>query len=296
MQHAPRPPAHACGTVASPASASPRSTAASACRRRVPARVQPRCVRRTRCPSICRCPRSCRAPRCCSTSATRTAEAPPPGDAARRRDLDAVPVRAERRLRRRRRAHHRGARRRRVGGERLEDLDERRVGGRLRPVPAAHQLGRAQAPRPHRVRRADPPRRHRAAPHRDDRRSVASSARSSSPTCASPTTTAWATSTTAGRSARRWMFHERNAMGGGSPYTSGNRLQRGRHRERGRQVRAAGPRAAGRSTTPASVTSSASRAAAPRVGTALTHARRRGHATGASSPTPTRRSPGSCTR
>ena len=66
-----------------------------------------------------------------------------------RGDLDAVPLRAERRLRRRRRAHHRGARRRRVGRQRLEDLDHGRVVLRLRPVPAAHQLGRAQAPRPH---------------------------------------------------------------------------------------------------------------------------------------------------
>ena len=35
---------------------------------------------------------------------------------------------------------------------------------------AAHQLGRAQAPRPQRVHRQDPPARHRAAPHRDDQR------------------------------------------------------------------------------------------------------------------------------
>ena len=93
-----------------------------------------------------------------------------PADAEGRGDLDAVPLRAQRWLGRRRRAHHRGARRRRVGRERLEGVDDRRVVLRLRPVPAAHELGRAQAPRAQRVHHPDPPARHRAAPDRDDQR------------------------------------------------------------------------------------------------------------------------------
>ncbi len=97
------------------------------------------------------------------------AEVHPP-DAQGGGDLDAVPLRAERRLRRRGRAHHRGARRRRMGRERLQGLDDGRVVLRLRPVPAPHQLGRAQAPRPQRVHHPDPPGGHRAAPDRDDQR------------------------------------------------------------------------------------------------------------------------------
>ena len=45
---------------------------------------------------------------------------------------------------------HRGARRRRVGPQRLQGLDHRRLVVRLGPVPGPHQLGRPQAPRPHR--------------------------------------------------------------------------------------------------------------------------------------------------
>ncbi len=99
------------------------------------------------------------------------------------------------------RAHHRGARRRRVGRERLQDLDHRRVVLRLRALPPAHELGRAQAPRPQRVHHQDPPAGHRAAPDRDDQRLARSSARSSSPTCGCPTPTGSVRSTRAGPSA-----------------------------------------------------------------------------------------------
>ena len=99
-----------------------------------------------------------------------TEEAPPPEDHERRRDLDAVPLRAQWWFRRRRRAHHRDPRRRRVGRQRLEDLDDGRVVLRLRALPAPHQLGRAEAPRPECVHHQDPPAEHRAAPHRDDQR------------------------------------------------------------------------------------------------------------------------------
>ena len=75
--------------------------------------------------------------------------APHPRHPQGRGALDAVPLRAQRRLRRGRRAHHRGARRRRVGAQRLEGLDHRRLVVRLGPVPGPHQLGRPQAPRPH---------------------------------------------------------------------------------------------------------------------------------------------------
>ena len=101
----------------------------------------------------------------------RGAEAPPhPGDVPRRGDLDAVPLRAERRLRRRRRVDDRRARRRRLDRERVEGLDDRRLVLRLRPVPRADQLGRAQAPGPDRLHRRRPRAGRRAAPHRDDRR------------------------------------------------------------------------------------------------------------------------------
>ena len=100
----------------------------------------------------------------------RAEEAPSPEDHERRRDLDAVPLRAEWWFRRRRRAHHRDSRRRRVGRQRLEDLDDGRVVLRLRALPAPHQLGRAEAPRTECVHHQDPPAEHRAAPHRDDQR------------------------------------------------------------------------------------------------------------------------------
>ena len=87
-----------------------------------------------------------------------------------RGDLDAVPLRAERRLRRRRRAHHRGARRRRVDPERLEGVDHRRLVVGLGAVPRPHELGRPEAPRPDRVHAPDPPAGHRGAPHRDAQR------------------------------------------------------------------------------------------------------------------------------
>ena len=74
-----------------------------------------------------------------------------------RGDVDAVPVRAERRIGRGRGAHHRRARRRRVGAQRLEDLDHRRVVVRLGAVPGPYQLGRAQAPRPDGLHPAHPP-------------------------------------------------------------------------------------------------------------------------------------------
>ena len=67
-------------------------------------------------------------------------------------------------------ADHRHARRRRVGHERLEDLDDRRLVGGLGPVPGPDQLGRPEAPRPDRVHAADPPARDRDPPHRDAQR------------------------------------------------------------------------------------------------------------------------------
>ncbi len=73
--------------------------------------------------------------------------APHPRHPEGRGDLDAVPLRAQRRLGRGRRPDHRGARRRRVGAQRLEGLDHRRLVVGLGPVPGPHQLGRAQAPR-----------------------------------------------------------------------------------------------------------------------------------------------------
>ena len=60
-------------------------------------------------------------------------------------------------LRRRRRAHHRRPGRRRVGAERLEDLDHRRLVVGLGALPRPHELGRPEAPRPHRVHAPDPP-------------------------------------------------------------------------------------------------------------------------------------------
>ena len=64
----------------------------------------------------------------------------------------------------------RRARRRRMGAQRLEDLDHRRLVVRLGAVPGPDQLGRAQAPRPDRVHAAHPPARHRGPPDRDAQR------------------------------------------------------------------------------------------------------------------------------
>ena len=78
----------------------------------------------------------------------RAAEAaPPPADAAGRRGVDAAPVGAEWRVRHGGRAHPAHARRRQLHPQRLEDVELGRGAGRLRPVPGAHRLGRAEAPR-----------------------------------------------------------------------------------------------------------------------------------------------------
>ena len=78
----------------------------------------------------------------------RAAEAaPPPADAPRRRGVDAAPVGAEWRIRHGGRAHPAHARRRQLHPQRLEDVELGRGAGRLRPVPGAHRLGRAEAPR-----------------------------------------------------------------------------------------------------------------------------------------------------
>ena len=124
------------------------------------------------------------------------------------------------------RADQRRARRRRVGHQRLEDLDDRCVVVRLGPRARPHQLGRAEAPWAHRVHASDPPARHRGPPDRDARTAPRSSARSSSPTCGSPTPTASARSTTAGPSgsagcstsgARQSSPYVTRPRGGGTP-------------------------------------------------------------------------------
>ena len=76
---------------------------------------------------------------------------------AGRGDLDAVPLRAGRRLGRGRGADHGRARRGRMGAQRLEDLDHRGLVGGLGAVPGPDELGRAQAPRPVRVHAPHPP-------------------------------------------------------------------------------------------------------------------------------------------
>ena len=101
------------------------------------------------------------------------------------RDLGAVPVRAERRLRPRRCADPRRPRRRRVRPQRLEDLELGRLRRRLRAVPGPHQLGRAQAPRPHDVHREDPPARRARSSGSSRSTAARSSARSSSTTSSS---------------------------------------------------------------------------------------------------------------
>ncbi len=93
------------------------------------------------------------------------------------------------------------ARRRQLHPQRLEDVELGRGAGRLRPVPGAHRLGRAEAPgalhdrgaaeghaRPH----------HRPDPRRS-RASTATSAPSSSTTSSSRPRTSWARRTRAGR-------------------------------------------------------------------------------------------------
>ena len=60
----------------------------------------------------------------------------------------------ERRLGRRRRPDHGGPGRRRVGPERVEGLDHRRLVVGLGPVPGPDQLGRPEAPGPDRVHAA----------------------------------------------------------------------------------------------------------------------------------------------
>ena len=95
---------------------------------------------------------------------------PPARDPAGRGAVDAVPLRAQRRVRRRRGPHHGGAGRRRVGAQRLQGVDHRRLVVRLGPLPGPHQLGRPQAPWPDGLHPAHPPARHRGAPHRDAQR------------------------------------------------------------------------------------------------------------------------------
>ena len=99
------------------------------------------------------------------------AEAPAhPRDPARRGTLDAVPVRAHRRLGCRELPDHGDPGRRRVGARRLQGLDDRRLVGRLRALPGPNRLGRTQAPGPDGLHRQDPPAGHRHPPDRDDQR------------------------------------------------------------------------------------------------------------------------------
>ena len=142
--------------------------------------------------------------------------------------MGAVPVRAHRRLRPGRLPHPRRPGRRRVHPQRLQDLEHRGVRERLRDVPRPHGLGRAEAPRPHDVHREDPPARH---PGRADQAGqrvhgvlpgVLRRRRPPAPT------------SVVGEVERRLdggadaALHERNAVGGGSPYVSGrNHLAEG---------------------------------------------------------------------
>ena len=162
-----------------------------------------------------------------------------PADPERRARLRAVPVRAEQRVRRRRRPHHGRPRRRRVGAQRLEDLELRRVACRLRAVPGPHELGRREAPRSDACS-CVPVARSPASSFTASRCSAAprSSARSSSPTCASPTPTASATSTTAGRSASVGLPRAQ-LRDVAAPHPPGRR-RRGRHHAGGR-THPAGP-------------------------------------------------------
>ena len=167
----PRDSSACCSTPGSPACASPPPTAARASPRPT-SRRSTRSWPASSTPVAAPGARPSRpAPRCSSTSAPRSRSwRHLPAILRGRRAVDAVPVRAERRLGRGRCADHRRARRRRVGAERFEGVDHRRLVVRLGPVPGPDQLGRAQAPGAHVFMLPDPPARHRGAPHRDAER------------------------------------------------------------------------------------------------------------------------------
>ena len=121
-----RAAAHAVGRRASPGSASRRSTAASGLTHRAPARVHRgvAALRDAAAPqrAALQHPRRRRS----STSARHEQKREvPPAHPQGRGAVGAVPLRAERRLRPRRLPHARRPRRRRVGAQRLEDLEHR---------------------------------------------------------------------------------------------------------------------------------------------------------------------------
>ena len=165
--------------------------------------------------------RSPSSPRRSSTSAPRSRRSGTCRPSSGRRDLGPVPLRADRRLRPGRAADPGHPGRRRVHAQRLEDLELGRLPGRLRPVPGPHRLARAQAPGPDHVHRQDPPAGHRGPADQDGQRGqrvLPGVLRRRRP---ARRERASARSTTAGRWPPGCSFHERDAVGGGSPYVSG---------------------------------------------------------------------------
>ena len=140
--------------------------------------------------------------------------------------LGAVPLRAQRRLRPRRRRHPRRPRRRRVGHQRLEDLElAAPTSADYAHVPGPHQLGRAQAPRPDDVH-------HGVHQPGVARRTASSRSTASIEFCQEffddvvvPAAAVVGDVDDGWTVASRLLFHERNAVGGGSPYVSGARAE-----------------------------------------------------------------------
>ena len=96
--------------------------------------------------------------------------APSPRHLEGRGALDAVPLRAERRLRRGRGAHHGRPRRRAVDPQRLQGMDVWGVVVGLGALSRPDQLGPAEASRSDRVHAAYPPAQCRGPPDRDEQR------------------------------------------------------------------------------------------------------------------------------
>ena len=103
---------------------------------------------------------------------------------------------------------------------------------------------------PDHVHRQDPPARHRGPADQNGRTGPTSSARSSSTTCAIPVEDVLGEVNDGWTVASRLLFHEREAVGGGSPYLSGTSGGQGDHGAGAERPDRAGAGSTGRASDP----------------------------------------------